>query len=42
MCTVDEAFEILSKNKIITHKEPVQNWVRKGVIQAGTLEQFIK
>ncbi|MET2871863.1 hypothetical protein ABXV15_14440 [Exiguobacterium profundum] len=38
MYTIDEAFEILSKNKLTTHKETVRNWVRKGVIQAEPLE----
>ena len=38
MYTIDEAFEILSKNKLTSHKETVRNWVRKGVIQAEPLE----
>ncbi|MEW8968918.1 MULTISPECIES: helix-turn-helix domain-containing protein [Exiguobacterium] len=38
MYTIDEAFEILSKNKLTTHKETVRNWVRKGVIQEEPLE----
>ncbi|TCI50351.1 DNA-binding protein [Exiguobacterium sp. SH5S13] len=38
MYTIDEAFEILSRNKLTTHKETVRNWVRKGVIQAEPLE----
>ncbi|WP_214818881.1 helix-turn-helix domain-containing protein [Exiguobacterium sp. s131] len=38
MYTIDEAFEILSKNKLTSHKEAVRNWVRKGVIQAELLE----
>lgn len=38
MYTIDEAFEILSKNKLTSHKETVRNWVRKGVIQAQPLE----
>ena len=33
MYTIDEAFEILSKNKLTSHKETVRNWVRKGVIK---------
>ncbi|WP_214891364.1 helix-turn-helix domain-containing protein [Exiguobacterium sp. s142] len=38
MYTIDEAFEILSKNKLTSHKETVRSWVRKGVIQAEPLE----
>ncbi len=38
MYTIDETFEILSKDKLTSHKETVRNWVRKGAIQAEPLE----
>ncbi|MGL6103874.1 MAG: hypothetical protein ACRC00_11965 [Exiguobacterium acetylicum] len=38
MYTIDEAFEILSKNKLTSHKETVRSWVRKGTIQVEPLE----
>lgn len=35
MYTVDEAFEILKRNKITTSKESVRRWLRDGVIEAA-------
>lgn len=35
MYTVDEAFEILERNKITTSKESVRRWLREGVIKAN-------
>ncbi|WP_096438326.1 hypothetical protein [Alteribacter populi] len=31
---VDQAFELLKKYKITTHKESVRRWFRQGVIEA--------